>query len=421
MKLVTDETISTAYRSALNLGLIDEQDTVVVFVDFSVIDDRLRRLGDAFPQHSLHAVAIKTNPLTTVLSHIVKKGFGLEAASLGEVFLASNVGLEAERLVFDSPAKTVSEIKHLSKNMPGLRINANSIDELDRYRCSDSGFRLGLRVNPLVGSKSVDSMNVSTLASKFGIPINETSSLVRACLKWEDLDCLHLHVGSQFTDLKPTVNAVRKVLDLAATVNRQAGVDKIRYIDIGGGFPVNYGAGKPYFIEDYACELRRNCEELFDGKYSLITEFGRYVHANACWAVSNIEYMKRRHNGVTLITHSGADMFLRECYNPQDWQLRFSVMEESGIFKEGVDISADVAGPLCFGGDYIGKSVGLANVSAGDRLVLHDIGANTFALWSRHCSRPFPKVISLNSVEDAAVVEVAKDRETYEDIVNFWS
>ena len=186
-------------------------------------------------------------------------------------------------------------------------------------------------------------------------------------------------------------------------------------------FPVNYGGGEPYRIEHYADRLQHDCPELFDGTFGLITEFGRYVYANAAWAVSRIEYVKRTADHTTLITHAGADMFLRECYNPDDWQIRMSVMDGAGQFQTGGRIPTDVAGPLCFGGDVLARGVELPDTRSSDRVVLHDIGANTFALWSRHCSRPFPKVLGLRSVDRDFGVEIIKARESYESIVAFWS
>lgn len=421
MRLVSDETISSAYLSAVQGGLIDEQDTVVIFMDLSVLDDRLQRLKDSFPEGALHAVAVKTNPLAAVLRYIAGRGFGLEAASFGEVLLGLDAGLSPERMVFDSPAKTVAEIRHLAEKARGLRVNADSLAELERYPRQGGAFRLGLRINPLISAGSVASMDVSSADSKFGVPIDREAELIEACLGWADVECLHLHIGSQFSDLTHSVQAIRRVVDLGLKINEAAGFLKIQTIDIGGGFPVRYDGGPPYRIENYADALRKACPELFDASFRLVTEFGRYVHANACWALSRIEYVKSRDQGQTLITHAGADMFVRECYNPADWQVAISCIDHQGVVSTGGDLVADVAGPLCFGGDFIAKGRKLSRAVAGEHLVLRDIGANTFALWSRHCSRPFPKVIALSTAEDPGKVAIVKARESMESVIGFWS
>ena len=53
-----------------------------------------------------------------------------------------------------------------------------------------------------------------------------------------------------------------------------------------------------------------------------------------------------------------------------------------------------LAGPLCFAGDYPQKGVALPPLAGGDYVVFHDTGANSLALWSRHCSRLVPPVYS---------------------------
>ena len=53
----------------------------------------------------------------------------------------------------------------------------------------------------------------------------------------------------------------------------------------------------------------------------------------------------------------------------------------------------DIAGPLCFGGDFIGRGVELPALEPGDILGIRDVGAYTLSMWSRHCSRGQPPVL----------------------------
>ncbi|MEO7986706.1 MAG: diaminopimelate decarboxylase [Gemmatimonadales bacterium] len=425
MELITRKEICSAWREAVSRELIASDDTSVIFVNFSIIQDRVRRLREAFPEDTLHAVAIKTNPLAAVLKFLNELDVGFEAASLPEVRLARNAGLINERIILDSPAKTRSEIQMLMREYPGMRVNADSLAELHRYPAVGSGLRLGIRINPLVVSDTVGYMNVGGSKSKFGEPISNRGRIIEACLARNDIECLHIHIGSQFVDAGPTIQAVGAVLELAEEVNARSAQQRIRCLNLGGGFPVNFFPdSSPFRIEDYASALRDSCPRLFDGTYQLITEYGRYVHANACWAVSDVEYVKPAGDQVNLIVHLGADMFLRECYNPGDWHHEMFLIDGQGIEKNGKTITTSVAGPLCFGGDFVRISFSLPPAEPGDRLVIQDVGANTFSLWSRHCSRPFPKVISYESPPGSSgpvKMRVARPREDIDSIVNFWN
>lgn len=411
--------IAEILRKAWVEGLIDEDDSAVLFQDLSFIDDRYRTLVEAFPEDTLHAVAVKTNPLVSVLKHINKLGAGMEAASMPEVILARHAGTALENIVFDSPAKTESEIKQLLGNFLNLRVNCDSLSELRRYPRSSCGLRLGLRVNPLISSDSIGYMNVGTSESKFGEPISHRDSIIAMCCEYQDLDCLHVHLGSQFSDFSPTISGIRLIVELADEINALCVESKIRTLNIGGGFPVNYFHDQPAFhIETFVKALSEQIPSLFDGTYSLITEFGRFVHANAGWAISRVEYVKSGGKNANLITHLGADMFLRECYNPGDWHHEMFLMDANGELKSGPLLECNIAGPLCFGGDFVRKSAMIPEPAPGDYLVLQDTGANTFSLWSRHCSRQFPKVISCHGKKE---LKIAKQRESTDSIVQFWS
>ena len=78
----------------------------------------------------------------------------------------------------------------------------------------------------------------------------------------------------------------------------------------------------------------------------------------------------------------------------------------------------NIAGPLCFGGDLVGREVLLPTIDRGNFVVIHDCGANTLSLFSRHCSRPAPAVYGYR--QDLSIV-LLKNRESLESVLEFWS
>ena len=85
------------------------EDSALLFVSWNALDAQLDALQLAWGHSRInHAVAIKSQPHQSVLKHIVGRGFGLEAATIEEVWLARAAGCPSERIVFDSPVKRAS-------------------------------------------------------------------------------------------------------------------------------------------------------------------------------------------------------------------------------------------------------------------------------------------------------------------------
>ena len=420
--------MSSVFSETLkNKTLISPDDTAILFYNLCSVQERINDLQNLFPKSALHAVAVKANPLTKVLSKMKATGVGAEVASLPELYLAEKAGFAPETIVFDSPCKTKTEIEYALKS--GVYINADSFDELERIdqiiNTVQSKSIVGVRVNPQVGQGIIKSTSVAGTISKFGIPVNDNKDKIIACfLKYDWLKGIHVHIGSQGCPVTQVINGIRKVLDLAIEINECLALNskqnRIQTLDIGGGLPVLYHPGKtPVSMGQYLAMLNDSCAELFNDQFRLITEFGRYIYANAGWVASKVEYVKREPGYNIIMTHVGADMFLRKCYNPEDWHHHITVVDKDGKIKTGTDKNKYlVAGPLCFSGDVIAREIELPVVAEGDYLLIHDAGAYTLSMWSRYNSRQMPKVIGYSVADDE--FEIIKEKETKEDLFEFW-
>jgi len=415
---VTAAEQSQMLRQSLAAGLLGADDPAAIFIAFDVLDDRLDHLRRTFPANALHAVAIKSNPLQPVLRHVVARGFGLEAASFEELMLARASGAPAERTVFDSPAKRQVEIDWCEQHLPGLLVNANALEELPRYSRS-SRLRLGLRINPLAQAGSPSLYDVSREGSKFGVPIRRRAEILRAFVEVPALVGLHVHVGSGISDAAAAAHAVAEVYRLARDIDAaclRRGVDKrVEFVDVGGGAAAVYSGATQPGLGGYVRELRRLVPDI--EQRGMVTEYGRFTQAHCGWAVSDVEYVlpQRRHDVAVL--HIGADMFVREVYSGAP-RHEVRAFDASGRPRRGSRRGYRLAGPLCFAGDFLGGVEELPRLGAGDRVVVCDVGANTFALWSRHCSRAFPKVLGY-SVRRAEL-GILRPRELPSEALSIW-
>ncbi|GFK95010.1 Diaminopimelate decarboxylase [Fundidesulfovibrio magnetotacticus] len=408
-----------ALALALSRGQLDEDDTAVIVYDLEGLDARLAELNRLFPAGTLHAAAVKAAPLRALLARLCRAGAGLEAASGPELHLSLRAGCPPERVVFDSPAKTLPELRQALAL--GVHLNADNFQELERMDALDAGSSpaasLGLRVNPQVGEGSIAATSVAGQYSKFGEPLEKRGEIVRAFQKRPWLRGLHMHVGSQGCGIGLFTAGARALLDLGREIDRACGERRVLRLDIGGGLPVSYGPSSPApSMEDYATALRRECPELWDGPMRAFTEFGRWMFAGQGFAAARVEYVKEQAGQRTAVVHLGADMFLRPCYLPDTWRHELAVAAPDGTPKQGSRSPWNVAGPLCFAGDFLARGRELPDMAPGDWLVVRDAGAYTLSMWSRYNSRQAPKALGV----EADGVEVLKARESVEDVLRFW-
>lgn len=423
---LSEQQICTTFQRAFAQGLIGEEDTAVLFHDLSFMEERITELTRLFPASALHAIAIKANPLQKVLQKIKQMGVGVEAATLPELHLAIKTGFPAGRIVFDSPVKTNAELAFALAQ--GVQINADSFVDLDRIAALPGSEAprgtIGVRINPQVGTGRILSTSTADDYSKFGIPLRAyRRELIERFMRHPWLTGVHIHIGSQGISLEQLLGGIGTMMGFVHEVNdslRQEGIRRqIEVIDIGGGLPVAYAGGSdPIALGAYQAEIRRWHPELFTPAFRLITEFGRYIHTHAGWTVSRVENVKKDGDLHTAMIHVGADLFLRECYNPEDWKHTFTVLDRAGRLKRGSERRTMIAGPLCFAGDLLAREIALPEMEAGDHLVIHDTGAYTLGMWSRYNSRQVPKVIGYR--EDGAHFEVLKERESVAQALAFW-
>ncbi len=368
------------------------EDTALLIADVRVLTQRLDLLTQEFPEGTRHAVAIKTNPHKQILATILAHGFDLEAASIEEVELALDAGAKPRNIVFDSPVKTRAEILQCS-SYNGMQVNANMLSELQRYP-ANLNCQLGLRINPGIDTGAPEMYAVSTDESKFGVPLAAESEILAACLQ-HPITALHMHSGSQMSDLTVQLQAIQRLFELAQAIDKhRASHDnnwRINTINIGGGLPAESEPEQP-MMRSYAAQVRELATAY--PTHQLRTEFGQWTQRAAGYALTRVEYVG---NGPVpnIFVHLGADLFTRHVYAPAA-ALVITVLNPDGTEKTGQTETVNIAGPLCFAGDYLARNIELPNINEGDWLLISDVGANTYGLWSRHCTRSVPKVLGID-------------------------
>ncbi|WP_425587557.1 diaminopimelate decarboxylase [Streptomyces shaanxiensis] len=423
-----------AVRAAVEQGLLGPDAPIVGLLDVTGIRESAAALRAAFDAVTapgtpvLHAFAVKATPLVPVLGLLREEGIGAEVASPGELALARAAGLRPEMTVLDSPAKTPAELREALAL--GIAVNADNPQELDRIDVlmlphspkgvggtpiATSRSPLGIRVNPQVGGGSIEATSTATATSKFGVALRDEGArewVVRAYQDRPWLTRLHAHTGSQGIPLSLMAQGVAETYALAEEINRRIGWRQIDTLDIGGGLPVNFAsdATAPTYAQ-YARLLSEAVPGLFDGRYGLVTEFGRSLLAKHGTIVARVEYAKSAGGRPVAVTHAGVQVATRTVYVPGSWPLRIAAYDGKGRPKEGPAVVQDVAGPACFSGDLLAEASALPLLEQGDYAAALDTGAYYFAHHYAYNSLARPGVYGF-APDGAGGVAFATVRET---------
>ena len=378
------------------------------------IAEHYRELADAFASaHPLICYAVKANGSLAILRLLADLGAGFDIVSGGELFLAQRAGGDPAKVVYAGVGKTGAEVRQ-ALEAGILMFNVESESELaliDRVAGSmGAQATVALRLNPDVDPKTLEYISTGKKDSKFGIDFAAARRIVEGIggLPNVRLVGYHGHVGSQVTDLEPHAEALRKIISFAASCQPSTG--PIEYINIGGGFAIDYRPGEAPPPAAFADVLLPQLEQSgLDVK--LILEPGRFIVGNAGALVTSVVHLKRTPARRFIIVDAAMNDLIRpSLYNAHH---RVWPVLSDAPFQDNGFAPADVVGPVCESGDFLAKDRPLPEVAQGDLLAVFSAGAYGFAMSSNYNARPRPCEVLV----DGDSYRVIRRRETHEDLI----
>jgi len=201
-----------------------------------------RRLAEAFADTDCQIYySVKANSSLALLAALAQAGAGFDIVSAGELYRVRRAGGVMAKTVFAGVGKTDAEIASAVK--AGIQMfNMESWPEAERLnaiaRRLGKRVRADFRINPDVDAHTHAHITTGRSENKFGVPIAEAPAVYDRARKLSHLDLVgvHLHIGSQITDVAPYQAAIRKTLALVKTL-RSRGHD-MRTFDLGGGMGI---------------------------------------------------------------------------------------------------------------------------------------------------------------------------------------
>ena len=361
--------------------------TPFYFYDLNVLRATLNEINQHKGSFKVH-YAMKANVNTQVLATIKNAGLGADCVSGGEVQAALDAGIPASEVVFAGVGKADWEI-NLGLDNDIFCFNVESVPELEVIdelaAAKGKKARVALRINPNVSANTHHYITTGLNENKFGINLSEldkVTDLVKTLANVE-LVGIHLHIGSQITDMTPFQDLCVKVKEIQEHFESR-GV-ALLHINVGGGLGINYEHPNHFPVPDFAAYFKIFREHLtLRPGQTLHFELGRAVVAQCGSLISKVLYVKEGTSKKFAILDAGFTELIR----PALYQAYHRI---ENLSSDKAEETYDVVGPICESSDTFAKDYVMNATKRGDIIALRSAGAYGEIMASQYNLRKLPK------------------------------
>lgn len=372
---------------------------------FAFSERRLRRNATGFlaAARSGHAraqvfFASKACSNLKVLKILRECGLAIEVNSGGELYKAELAGFQPSEIVFNGVAK--SEVELGAAIERGIKsINVDSAFELQRIAdvAEAKGRRatVTLRLVPGVAGGTTPGIQTGSATSKFGMTAEELEEALGIALRHAevlDVAGLHIHIGSQVTELAAYHQGVAFAAEQTARLARRLG-QPLRHVNLGGGYPISYSHGPagrneidqfgaPMGASAMVADVASVASSAIGRDVEILFEPGRAIVGDAAVLLTRIESCRRRGDQNWLYLDAGYNLLLDAV--AVRW---YYEMINAGRMDEPATSAFRVVGPLCDSadcffdveGEYLLKKI-LARLPQLDATVKEELRADMLRL-----------------------------------------
>ena len=344
-----------------------------------LLDARIAQLREALPERIGINYAIKANPHPDVVRHMDPLVDGFDIASVGELSLTTDAGIDPSRVSFAGPGKREEELEAAIE--AGVTLNCESEGEAHRSLAISQRIgkraRIAIRVNPDFELKG-SGMKMGGGAKPFGVDAEKVPALAKSIIsegaQWRGL---HIFTGSQALSAEAIIEAQNNVLNLADKLSGEIG-EALPKLNMGGGF------GIPYFPGDEPLDLAAVGAALHDKvadlpanllETELCLELGRYLVGEAGVYLCRVIDRKESHGTTYLVTDGGLHHQLAASGNFGTVVRRNYPLAIANRFSAEPEEVVNVVGCLCTPLDRLADLAHLPRANVGDLVAVFCAGA----------------------------------------------
>jgi diaminopimelate decarboxylase len=370
----------------------------------------------------------KTNPVPGVLSELHALGMGAEVISHYELWLARRLGVPAERIVFNGPAKSEASIREaITAGIQLLNLNhREEIPLVARIAAQlDRKVRVGIRITVGQG-----------WAAQFGVPVEggRAFAAYEEALRSPHLDvvAVHAHRGGMIRTAEELAWFVRAVLAFANELYERLGLS-LDVLNFGGSLStptVNSLSSRDVrlnrafhrdlvppdpaaalSIDRYVATLLDLVETFYRDRRRprprVFVEPGRAVTGDSQMLLANVVATKADGGATFAILNAGINL-AESCRSEYH-----HLLSANGASAPATDVYT-VVGPICTPGDTLYWAARMPRLEPGDAVLIMDAGAY-FVPFSTSFSFPRAPIVLV----DRGEVTLLRRAETFEDLVEF--
>lgn len=212
------------------LKIVAQKKTPCYLLDTKALDKSIDEFILGFSKHlnGRPYYAVKSNYHPFILKRVVQKGMGLDVSSGRELKLA--IAAQAKFIVFSGPGKTDEELSLALKYHDKVIVHVDNFNELKRLgnlsKKAQKKIQIGVRF-----------FTKYHLGNKFGIPLNDLREFWDEAKKYPYLELRGLQSHFSWNkDAKKYSAMLTLLADHLKKYFPPADLDKIYFIDLGGGF-----------------------------------------------------------------------------------------------------------------------------------------------------------------------------------------
>ena len=347
----------------LILKLAEKYESFYLYDGRTVLDS-IAALGSSF-EGVRFLYSAKANPHPSVLRCIFDEGFGLDAASMGEVSMGVKLGLAPEDIYYSAPGKSMNDL------------------DAALEKCVKA--EVGVRITP---NFTFD--GEGGVSCKFGIDEDEA---LKKLAEWEKLKNLHIcgihvHSRSQELDTQRLCDYYGRMFELAVRCQKTLG-RQLHFVNMGSGIGIPYAAtDSAVDIKKLGAHMNKLCKEYAAElpEARIFIETGRFVSGRAGVYVTHVNDVKTSLGKKYVILANTLNGFVRpsiaqmveRASDAAPCEPLYTGPDAFGfapLTDETETETVTVCGNLCTGADVIAQDTELPRLRTGDVFVITNAGS----------------------------------------------